>query len=277
MESWYTVQLNTWVWAGVIKPVKDTWPLSSTVWWSTWSRCKKKKKKILQHRQGCVSPEEELKLSWSFIFIVHNGKRYRLTATSNQPVSSWRPKKFSSNSTQVFHPFEICFHLQKKKCWQWGLRCWCERRPSCRLCRCCSHSWLLPLLPSRLQRPHPGVPRWEWRQALGNTHRPRQSSRSPSCWGWRRHWGPGSCPCTPGWTRGATTAGTAETCPVDEAPPGGGGLKINTWYNSLSCFKGLCFADFSMYPVFWFYTSNCRNPQYAHAWPVAIKKNWAKH
>lgn len=74
----------------------------------------KKKKKILQHRQGCVSPEEELKVSWSFIFIVHNGKRYQLTATSNQPVSSWRPKKLSSNSTQVFHPPKYVSICRKK-------------------------------------------------------------------------------------------------------------------------------------------------------------------
>lgn len=136
---------------------------------------------------------------------------------------------------------------KKKRGWEWGLRCWCERSPSCRLCRrhCCSHSWLLPLLLSHLRRPRPGVPRWEWHQALGNTHRPRRNSHFPSCWGWTRHSGPGSCPCTPGLTRGVTTAGTAETCPVDAGPPGGSGLRINAQHNSLSCFKGLFFADFN--------------------------------
>lgn len=101
-----------------------------------------------------------------------------------------------------------------------SLRCWCGKTPSCPLCRCCAHSW--PWLPSRLPSPRPPVLPLEWRQARCRTRRPRRSSRSLSCWGWRRRSGPGSCPCTPGWTRAGTTAGTAETCPADADPPAGG-------------------------------------------------------
>lgn len=89
-----------------------------------------------------------------------------------------------------------------------------ETSPSCRLCR----SRFCPPPPSRLRR---AARRWAWRRAPCSTRRPRRSSRSPSCWGWRRRSGPGSCPCTPGWTRAATTAGRGATCPAGEAPPGG--------------------------------------------------------
>lgn len=69
MESWNTVHLNSWVWAGANKPLVKRRPaaqLRSLM--KHLVTLQKQKKNLLQHEQGSVSPEEEFDLSWSFIF-----------------------------------------------------------------------------------------------------------------------------------------------------------------------------------------------------------------